>query len=327
MSSEEHPSQPRPASPSTHFIFEHNLFRAPGARFAPAADGTPSMMMNLADLDAVVPLKSLRNEFQLDGTADGDLLDKVVAGLKFVKVILPGDSIPSELLDGTASWSVEQRHHDLARGRLTVQISSWLLGQEQVIVEKESLIQLADDPAVKTRVNQAFGDIAERLGLGREKRQDVVDRVEQLGRELAYIEALRERFGILSGTVDHVNEFLKVYRRERTIHDELVRILQLLRRPVEDIRGIFDQIDAQSGEILSLLRNVDRQIPFIREARDQLHTKMMLWDPIILLWRDLPLDRSLAVEQKIRELYRFAARNFVVQKPWQLTNASFDRKD
>ena len=49
-----------------------------------------------------------------------DVSDDLFArGVRFVKEIRPKDSIPSELLDGTASWSYEERHNASARARST----------------------------------------------------------------------------------------------------------------------------------------------------------------------------------------------------------------
>jgi hypothetical protein len=327
MPSSDPVSDPPRLSPSTHFIFEHPVFRAPEARFVVASDGTPSMMLRLADLDAVVPIRSLSTEFALEETGDARLLEMVVAGLKHVKVIRPGDSIPREILDGTASWSLEDRHLEIAKGRITLQISSWLTGQEEVISDPSALLQMAEDPTVKARVNEAFGEIAVKLGLPRERRQDVIERIDQVVRELAYIEALRERFRSAILVIrDKILLFAKVYRRDRSIEGELGRIENLIRRPINEIGGILDQVDAQSGEILSLLRNLDRQIAFIRESRDDLHTRMMLWDDIIPKWLALSVVRSPESEQAMKEIYRFLARNYIVERPWQLANAAFDRK-
>jgi hypothetical protein len=312
---------------STHFVFEHAVFRAPDARFALASDGTPSMMLRLADLDAVVPIRSLSSEFALDENGDAHLLEMVIAGLKYVKTIRPGDSIPREILDGTASWSLEDRHLEIARGRLTVQISSWLTGQEQVISDQMALLQLADDPVIKARVNDAFADIAVKLGLSRERKQEVIERIDLIARELAYIEALRERYKETILVIrDKILQFMKVYRRDRSIEEEFGRIENLMRRPVNEIGGILDQVDAQCGEIIALLRNLDRQIAFIRESRDDLHQRMMLWDDIIPKWLAVTPERSTENEQSMKELYRFLARNFIIEKPWQLANAAFDRK-
>ncbi len=323
----EQPKAPSDQDRSTHFVFEHAVFRAPDARFVLASDGTPSMVLRLADLDAVVPIRSLSSEFALDESGDAQLLELVIAGLKYVRTIRPGDSIPRELLDGTASWTLEDRHLEIARGRLTLQISSWLTGQEQVISDQMALLQLADDPVIKNRVNEAFGDIAAKLGLPRERKQEVIDKIDQVARELAYVEALRERYrGTILVIRDKILVFMKIYRRDRSIEEELGRIENLIRRPVNEIGGILDQVDAQCGEIIALLRNLDRQIAFIRESRDDLHQRMMLWDEINAKWLPIVPDRSTENEQSMKELYRFLARNFIIEKPWQLANAAFDRK-
>ncbi len=87
---------------STHFTFTHRVFEAPEARFTLGSDGVPSFVVKLGDYDAAVPLESLKIEFPLIGTSDDKQIDRVIAGLRFVKVIRPGDSIPREILDGTA---------------------------------------------------------------------------------------------------------------------------------------------------------------------------------------------------------------------------------
>ena len=326
MSADESPNNRPSQERSTHFSFEHAVFRAPNPRFVTASDGEPSLVVELAELDALVPIKSLRMEFELDKTADGPMLDKVVAGLKFVKTIRPGDSIPREILDGTASWAVEDRHIEIAKGRITLQISSWLTGAETVIVDQEALMQLAEDPAIKQRVNAAFSDIAVKLGLTPDRKQEVVDRIDELARELSYIEALRARFGVIKGIGETIAAFQKIYRRDRTVIEDLSRITNLMRRPQGELQNIFDQVDGMSGEILSLLKNLTRQIEFIRESRDELHQRMMLWDESIEKFATIQVERSPENEAMMKEFDRFLARNFIVEKPWELVSAAFARQ-
>lgn len=325
MSADETQNSPPPQERSTHFSFEHAVFRAPNPRFLIASNGEPSLVVELAELDALVPIKSLRMEFELDKTVDGPMLDKVVAGLRFVKIIRPGDSIPREILDGTASWAVEPRHIEIAKGRITMQISSWLTGSETVIVDQEALMQLAEDPAIKQRVTAAFSDIAIKLGLPPDRKQEVVDRIDELARELSYIEALRERFGVIRGIGDTIAAFQKIYRRDRTVIEDLSRIGNLMRRPLTELQSIFDQVDGMSGEIVSLLKNMVRQIEFIRESRDELHQRMMLWDETIVKWSVIPVERTTDNEALMKEFYRFLARNYIVEKPWELVSAAFSR--
>jgi len=325
MSADETQTGSPPQDRSTHFSFEHAVFRAPNPRFLIANNGEPSLVVELAELDALVPIKSLRMEFELDKTIDGPMLDKVVAGLRFVKTIRPGDSIPREILDGTASWSVEPRHIEIAKGRITMQISSWLTGSETIIVDQEALMQLAEDPAIKQRVTAAFSDIAIKLGLPPDRKQEVVDRIDELARELSYIEALRERFGVIRGIADSITAFQKIYRRDRTVIEDLSRISNLMKRPLTELGGIFDQVDGMSGEIVSLLKNMVRQIEFIRESRDELHQRMMLWDETIVKWSTILVERTPDNESLMKEFYRFLARNYIVEKPWELVSAAFSR--
>ncbi|HTH96766.1 MAG TPA: hypothetical protein VL574_05070 [Stellaceae bacterium] len=314
---------PTPTDRSTHFIFDHQVFTVKAARFVIGSDGQPAMIMRLGDIEAALTIKSLRQEFKLDGTADDELLDKVIKGLAYVKIIRPNDSIPSEILDGSASWRIEDRHHDIAKGRLTVQISTWLSGEEQIISDEAALLQIAEDPAIKTRVQAAFTEIAARLGLPADKKQEVIDRIEILANELAYIEALRDRFSALRALRKKVADFHHLYRRDRSFDEEISRIENLMRRPFGEIETIFDQVDAQSGEIISMLRNIQSQIDFIRMSRDELHGKMMLWDDLLPEWEKIKVERSLENEAVMRGLYRFLARHFNIEKAWQLTANAF----
>ena len=74
------------------------------------------------------------------------LLDVVEKGLRFVHEIRPGDSIPSELLDGTASWRVEERHRRRARGRLMAQLIAWTAGEGLMTADDGAFEALAANP-------------------------------------------------------------------------------------------------------------------------------------------------------------------------------------
>jgi hypothetical protein len=303
---------------STHFLFEHKLFQVKGARFAFTADGAePAFYVTLGDLKAALRLNSLQTEFHIEAESpDGKLLGIIERSLRFVKEIRPGDSIPREILDGSASWKVEDRHRLIAQRRLAVQIASWFNGHERVIVEEGALEEIAEDPTTKSRVNAAMKDIAEKLGLGADRRQEVLDRVDELARELSYIEALRERCGAVRMVVAKTGQLAKIYQKDRSVIADLARIQALLTRPITEFDDIFAQVDAMTGEILNVLRKFTAQVRFIRDARDRLHTRLMTWDPIIAQWEMLELARGAPCEAAIKELYRFAARHFPQQQDW-----------
>jgi hypothetical protein len=296
------------------FEFSHALFGAPEARFVLGTDGRACMGMKLGALDALVPLSSLTKEFGLDGTADAALLETVVAGLKFVKVIRPGDSIPRELLDGTASWRVDDEHMEITRGRLTLQINGWLSGQERLVVNPIEILQLMEDPVVVARVEKGYGRVAERLGVA--AAADVRQGLDKLARELVYIEALRGRYASVQQLQGRLAAFRRVYRKDKTLDEELIRVSNLLLKPLDLFDRAFADVDGHCGEILTVLRNLDKTIVYIREARDALHARLLNWDDILRRWQDVTVEISAANEAVIKELYRFLAQNYLTMKSW-----------
>jgi hypothetical protein len=303
---------------STTFVFEHKVFALPEARFRMCANGRdPALFAMLGDLEVALPIDTIAREFAIEhASADASLLDLIGRSLKFVREIRPGDSIPNEVLDGSASWSVQDIHRQRAQARLTIQLASWINGAETVVAQGDHLAMLADDPKTKERVQQAFELMAERLGFGRENKQKVVDRVEQFARELAYIEALRDRYGLVREVGAKIKGLAGAYKRERTIAEDLVRLQSLMRHPINEFDHIFTESDAQSGEILSVMMNLTSQIAYVRETRDELHTRLMEWDPLIAQWGKLVIERSEVTEAAIRALYRFLAPRYAARKSW-----------
>ncbi len=305
--------------PVTTFSFQNKLFSLEGGYFSMTRDSKePVFHVMLGDLRAALPLPTLREEFKIAiDSPDGELLELVEKSLRFVKEICPNDSIPRELLDGSASWSVDDRHRLIAQSRLAIQVSTWLSGEETVISDIEQLQQLADDPATKQRVQNAIGEIAEKLGLGREGKQQVMDKIDQFARELSYIEALRERYGSVKQVVVILNRLMKTYRADKSVVEDIVRILQLLRTPIGDFDATFDLIDAQTGQILTVLQRFNSQIDFVREMRNDLHQRLMKWDDLLAKWEGMSTARSPEVEALIKESYRFVAYHFPQTQSWK----------
>jgi len=107
---------------NTHFVFRHSVFSVDGSYFSARKGGQdPCLNVPMGEVMATVAIPALRKEFDIaDDSADGKLLDVVVQALKYLRIIRVNDAIPSELLDGSASWSVEDRHRATARCRLAM---------------------------------------------------------------------------------------------------------------------------------------------------------------------------------------------------------------
>jgi hypothetical protein len=310
---------------STHFLFEAKVFTLERAYFSLEHEKEPIFHVLLGSLNAALPLPTLRAEFNIDpDSSDGKLLDIIEKSLRYVKEIRPNDSIPSELLDGRASWAVEERHRMIAQSRLIVQVTSWLAGEEMIISDVTQLEQLAEDPGTKQRMVNAVGEIAERIGIGRERKQEVMDKINDFARELSYIEALRDRFGATKQIAGTLNRLAKVYGNDRSVTEEIVRILQLLRPPLTEFEATFALVDAQTSEILNILKKYAVQVSFVRQMRDDLSFRLRLWDGLIEKWGAMTLARpgqALArtgeAEALIKETYRFAAQNFLQGQNWR----------
>jgi hypothetical protein len=300
---------------STHFLFEHRVFTLKGARFALTEDGsTPAFHVELGTLVASLPMGTLRSEFSIDrDSPDGVLLAIVEKSLRFVKEIRPGDSIPRELLDGTASWSVEERHRVRAKARLWARA----IGTDETSGAKDEVLEaFLARPETVAKLNAAAKEIATKLGYEMTA-ESVVARIDDLARELAYIEALQDRCGEVLNIVPKINQLARVYRSDRAIVDELSRIRTLMLKPVELYDGIFARLNKRQENIEEAIAHFHERVEFIREQRDDVHQSLMMWDPILAAWKVIEMSRCTETETKITELYRFIARHYLTSQSWQ----------
>jgi hypothetical protein len=303
------------ADRSTHFLFEHKVFTLKGARFALTEDGsTPAFHVELGSLIASLPLSTLRTEFNIGRDSnDGILLAVVEKSLRFVKEIRPGDSIPRELLDGSASWSVEDRHRLRAKAHLWARA----IGTEETAGAKDDVLEaFVDRSETKAKLQAAAKEVATKLGYEMTA-ASVLARVDDLVRELAYIEALQERCGDVLNIVTKVNQLGRVYRNDRAIVDELSRIRTLMLKPIELYDGIFAKLAKRQEKIEEAIGHFHERVESIREQRDDVHQSLMLWDPILSGWKVIEISRCNDTESKITNLYRFIARHYLTSQSWQ----------
>lgn len=313
------------ANPSntTHFLFEHSVFGLEGAYFE--ADGNSKKakyVMPFSDEMAAVTLDSLKKEFEIgDDSKDGELLDTVNKSLKYMQMIRPGDNIPCELLDGSASWSVEEHHRAAARDRLKIQLATMMKGKEEHVIDRTAIEQLVDDPEINKRVQEAFGVIAEKMGLEPKEKTQVVHKIEQLGHELSFIEGLRECYERIASIQPKAAELIKHYGNQTGTWADLNRVRALLRDAVEDSGMLLEILDAQTCEILIVLQSFDTYVQQIRETRDEMHSKFVDWKEVLDAWDKIQVnDRNDEADAAVKLTYRFLARKYPQQDNWTLQN-------
>ena len=178
------------------FDFEHRIFQIEGAYFFRSkADDRVLLHVSLGEQDAAIFTDTLTTEFGIkDDSKDASLLRMVERALRFVKFIAPGDAVPSEIIDGTASWKIEEHHYKRAKDRLMIYLASWVTGRDPEMVDMQQLSAMMEDPDVQAQIQDGFTRAAVALGLEKSKRETVVGMIEQLSRELAYVEALRDHY-------------------------------------------------------------------------------------------------------------------------------------
>ncbi len=303
----------------THFDFQHKVFTLPSAFFC--VDPTskdPVLNILLGDLKAALAFPTLIESFHIEeGSHDDQLLEVVEKGLAYVKQIRPGEQIPGELLDGRASWSVEDKHRRIAKGRLTVQLISSVTGSEMIVSDADQLEQLVEDPQTKAKVQAAFQRLAQRLKITENAEQILTDRIDDLAQELSYIEALRDRFRHIGQIEAKFGKLITVYRTDRTFCSEINRMQGLIRKPLREYDMVFDQADAQTGDIVGALKDFHATVQFIRKIRDDLRAKLLEWEELLQGWSAIPMERSPQIEQLQKQTYRFLASRFIETTVWK----------
>ncbi len=291
---------------------------------------------NEEDMVMVMPLETGTVELKAKGiiqelglsekSPDIYMLGIIAEALAFVQGIAIGDPIPSEMHSGQASWSITDAHRATALARLSAQLMHWLSGDDDVHIGPDLLEKISSDPTMKVKVNEAFGEAAERLGLGRDQREEVVSIVNGLSEELAYIEALRsdlEQFALIE---DRIVELAKIYNSEKTITDTIIAITRLIAIALTDFRNTFIELDDRTSKIMDVLQNVAGQVKYIRSQRDTLHRRFWAWHELVEKWKLQPAMHSPAAEKLLQETYHFLAQRFLPQQEWDLFFKKLDRK-
>ena len=306
------PSQPR----STHFDFQARVFQALGAHFVlKGKDKEPMFAVDMGAGQGFVTLDNLRKTFFIEpGSHDDRLIDQAAAGLRHIPDIRPGDEIPNEILDGSASWTVSPRHKQIARERIQAQLLSWISGSPVTYADQEELKKIMATEENKRALREAFGKAAVALGFQAKESERVLERIETVARELCYIEALRERTKELATIRANLAVLAKVYNDDQRTSANISRMKVLIVRGIGEPVAILKGIDAEVADVMAALTSVDDIIRSVRKARDDLHFVLMEWDPVIASWQKLTMARSQGIDRALSATYQFLASRFSTGK-------------
>ena len=304
-------------APPERCLLSHQVFTMLGpVSFRRArADGTPVMVVTLGDREAVVPLRALQREFGIsDDSPDGRMLGLIAESLGYVCGLSLGDRLPSEVLNGHASWEPSAEHKRLAMNIVRLQLLSWIDPDAADPAKGDPLLRLENEPALRQQVQLAFERAAAELGLP--DSNAVVPLVQELAGELAYIEALRDRLlRPVQAITARLERLGSAHRGDSQRQETLSRVLRLALSARHAFQERFDELAAQTGEVMSALRNMESQQAFIRSIRDQLYREQRAWQAILDGWacadpaEEVPWDL-------ITRTYQFLAPRYMPVTEW-----------
>jgi len=314
---------PRPASDDQPAlcVLAHRGFAMFGVALFRRAetDSTPVMVVTLGERQVALPLRSLQREFGIeDATQDGRMLALIAEALDFVTILRIGDQLPLEVCTGEASWEPNAMHHTLASTRIHMQLVAWLnVGStgDEPEMNAETLLRRADDPAMRRQVQEALDHAATALGLANQ--EAVVQLLEELSHELAFIEALRERLlRPVQEVAKKIDHLFHAWRRDNAQMENLSQVRRLTGLALKEIARRFDLLDAQTGEVMATLRNAESQRAFIRSNRDWLYRSQRAWQPTFDDWDAAHAEYDEGTRGVLTRTYRFLAPRFMPVTEW-----------
>jgi hypothetical protein len=283
------------------------------------ADGTPVMVVTLGERQAALPLRSLQREFGIaDEAPDGRMLAQIAAALEYVAALRLGDPLPLEVSTGEASWAPEATHLASASIRLRLQLVAWLnagSATDDPPLDAEALQRAAEDPVVRRQVQDALDQAATALGLSNQ--EAVVALLEDLAQELAFVEALRDRLlRRVQAMALKIERMARAWRGDASQTETLTQVRRLTGVALKQILRRFEELDAQTGEVMATLRNAGSQRAFIRAHRDWLYRSQRAWQAVLAEWDGAGMEFTEATRALLLRTYRFLAPRFMPVTEW-----------
>ena len=315
---------PEPAHPDT-LTLVHPLFQKLGeVMFRPAeTDGTPVMVLAMGKTSCAVPLRALQAEMAIeDSSPDGQMFSLIVRGLDFVSHLKPGDPLPAEILCGGASWEPDPAHEKAALARLQLRLIG--LGQGSAApgwaeAPLSAVLEAAEDTSFKMDLQIALIETAAALSLP--DAGTVARLVEETAREMAFVEALRDRLlRRVTAMITQIESFLPGLSTNLSGVELVTRVLHLAGIALIKTRARFTELDACIGELPFGLQTLEERRDTIRQHRDWLYCSLRGWNDVLAKWDAAGGPLTEATWPVLNRTYHFLACRFMPVQEWQLAN-------
>lgn len=312
--------------------FEHHFFESfPDARFRmDEGEGQPVYSFGLGQQQVALPFAGIKREFTLREYAhDAEMLNTIERGLRFVSLLRVGDSIPPEVLTGDASWLPSEANKESARRRIGAQIVGWDTDQITPLSDPVGMEKFIKDQVSDIAVKKALAHMAIELGQEGDPDGIIMGIMADLGSELSFIEALRERYLAVRRVGERLQKLRREFAHRANIMADVDPVSRLISIPIRSLGMNLIEVDARLASTKSLFSDFEFHRTAIRDIRDEMHTRLNPWDDIITNWSQLAGDISdpYMVVPMLRELYRFLAPRFMPADTWALVLAKDSAAD
>jgi len=202
-----------------------------------------------------------------------------------------------------------------------MKLLNWMTGNKNAAESSspDDLLKQAKDPEVRKKIAASFGEAAEALGLGRARREEVVNYLETLAQELGYIEALRDRFGRIVKVGRRLRDLQELGKKGQRLADVIDQAAKLMRPATEQFVKLFKETDAITADIMKVLKDLDGSIAAIRTQRDEIHQRLNPWNALLDSWEKHPdTEVNGTIIDLSSRTVRLLAPRFMPTKEWVL---------
>jgi hypothetical protein len=301
----------------------HPGFRMLGEPIFRLSEGqrVPSMVVQIDNHEAVLPLRSIAHEFKIepDG-ADGLMISLIEQALEFVVILHLGDNLPSELDTGEASWKPTIGDRQLATSRLWHELVRGMMARWGLTTK---LMPVAPgwetDPANIAMVRKAIDGTVSLLG--DVDAAEVTARIGTISDELAYLETLRRI--LTRGMAEPRDKLFPTLGDNipRLRRDMLHQVQILARRGMAEIDRRLDEADERLDNIPTILRDPPAAIEWLRQQRDRLFRMNRAWEPVFEDWGSMSGHLDDFFWKALERTYAFLAPRFMSYQEWEIVGA------
>ena len=125
---------------------------------------------------------------------------------------------------------------------------------------------------------------------------------------------------------EKLNRMAQCYRGDGSHFETLTQVRRLTAAALQQIGHRFDELDAQTGEVMAALRNADSQRTFIRSNRDWLYRAQRAWESLLAEWDVAGIGFDEGILQLLNRSYQFLAPRFMPVTEWASATRPGKRK-